>query len=382
MIISSLPGEDSTTQYSKITFFNKGGMGEIYKAWDDTNKKDVAIKLIAILDSADEELLSREIDISSKLISENIVKTNYTGKTDISGVSYFYIVQDFYDNGNLRGAIRSGIPLDECFAMMNDILTGLQAAHSKIIHRDLKPENILIDASGKLVITDFGLAKYIGEKTKTKSFKGGGTIPYMAPECWLLDTNSISMDIYSLGIMFYELLTGKLPINSKSETDWRDFHVYQSLPDISVLRADVSIKLKQIISKMTQKRVQDRYKNTAEIVAALNEVVEQNVQDRKEAERLARIGHSTVMHIQATKLKERQEEDRINEYKKMLNYHIIELFDKLKDIINSVNSSMELEKINIEEHPFNGDLTKRGITISFNDKKISFRFYHHDVIQR
>jgi len=271
MIISSLPGADSSTQYSKIAFFKKGGMGEIYKAWDDTNKKDVAIKLIAILDPADEKLLTREIKISSELVSENIVKTNYTGKTDISGVSYLYIVQDFYDNGNLRNVIRSNIPLDECFAMMNDILTGLQAAHSKIIHRDLKPENILIDASGKLFITDFGLAKYIGEKTQTRSFKGGGTIPYMAPECWLLDTNSISMDIYSLGIMFYELLTGKLPITSGSEADWRDFHVYQSLPDMSLIRADIPIKLKQIVSKMTQKRVQDRYKNTEEMIAALNE---------------------------------------------------------------------------------------------------------------
>ncbi|MFZ2451414.1 MAG: serine/threonine-protein kinase [Methylovulum miyakonense] len=380
MIIDSTSGKNLSEQYFDITFFSKGGMGEIYKAYDNEGKKEVAIKMIAITDENEETLLSREIEASSKLSGKNIVKTNRTGKAKMHGINYLYIVQDFYSNGNLRNSLRENIPLEECFAMMRDILEGLKIVHAEIVHRDLKPENILIDSSGALVITDFGLAKFIDDKTKTKSFKGAGTIPYMAPECWLFDTNSISMDIYSLGIIFYELLTGKLPINAKSENEWRDFHVYEPLPDISALRSNIPIKLKQIITKMTKKRVDERYKNTDEIISSLNEAVEQNKQERKEAERLAAIGHTTAQQIQAVALKKRQEEDRINEYKKFLNYHITDLFEKITLLAESVNSSMEIDKIHLYEHPYKGNLETRKLKIAFNNKTISIEFYSERVI--
>ncbi len=381
MFIESLSGKDSLTQYSQITFFAKGGMGEIYKAYDNVNKKEVAIKLIRIIDPSEEELLIREVDVSSKLDGKNIVKTNYTGKELINSQNYLYIVQEFYSNGNLRELLRNSFSLDKCFTMMNDILLGLQIAHKVIVHRDLKPENILIDSSGSLVITDFGLAKYIDEKTRTKTFKGAGTIPYMAPECWLSDANSISMDIYSSGIIFYELLTGNLPFNSRLESEWRDFHVYQQLPDIGISRPDIPIKLKQIIAKMTQKRTSDRYKNTDEIISALNDALDQTKQDRKEVERLAAIAHSTEQKIQQKNLIEKQSIEQINEYKKSLNFNITELFEKLKSLVNSINSSIELNKIHIEEQLYNGALSRRSLTISFNNKKISLKFYEHNVIE-
>jgi eukaryotic-like serine/threonine-protein kinase len=381
MFIESLSGKDSTTQYSQIDFFAKGGMGEIYKAYDNINQKEVAIKFIHITNQSEEELLIREVDVSSKLDGKNVVKTNYTGKEIINSQSYLYIVQEFYSNGNLRNLLSNSFSLDDCFNMMNDILLGLQIAHKIIVHRDLKPENILIDSSGSLVLTDFGLAKYIDDKTRTKTFKGAGTIPYMAPECWLLDTNSISMDIYSSGIIFYELLTGKLPSESRTEKDWRDFHLYQQLPDITALRPDVPIKLKQIIAKMTQKRSQERYKNVDEIISALNDAFEQTKQDRKEVERLAAIGHSTVQKILQKQLMEKQKLDEINEYKKFINYHITDLFEKIKSLGNSINTTMELNKIHIEEHPYNGDLACRKLIISFNDKKVSLKFYNQDVIK-
>ena len=236
MIVPDLPGKESPTQYSKITYFTKGGMGEIYKGYDTINKTDVAIKLIHIVNADEEQLLNREIQIATNLSGKYIVTTHDTGKVDISGNTFIFIVQDFYQNGNLRNIIRAGIDIPECFKMMKDILNGLKDAHKLIVHRDLKPENILIGADGTLLITDFGLAKYIDEKTRTKSFKGSGTIPYMAPECWLFEANAIPMDIYSLGVLFFELLTGQLPFSAKTETEWRDFHLYQQLPDITTVR--------------------------------------------------------------------------------------------------------------------------------------------------
>jgi hypothetical protein len=132
---------------------------------------------------------------------------------------------------------------------------------------------------------------------------------------------------------------------------------------------------------MTQKRSQERYKNVDEIISALNDAFEQTKQDSKEVERLAAIGHSTVQKILQKQLMEKQKLDEINEYKKFINYHITDLFEKIKSLGNSINTTMELNKIHIEEHPYNGDLACRKLIISFNDKKVSLKFYNQDVIK-
>jgi len=380
MIIPNLPGTSSDAQYTNITFFTKGGMGEIYKAYDSINKKEVAVKLITIHNSEDKELLEREIEISLKLTDSHIVKTHFSGEIEIAEIEYLYIIQDFYSNGNLKKLINPNIPIEECFSMMNNLLTGLKYAHKIIIHRDLKPENVLINSNNELIITDFGLAKYIDEKTRTKSYKGSGTIPYMAPECWLSDTNSISMDIYSLGIIFFEILTGKLPFYGRAEHEYRDFHVYGQLPNISSLRKDIPVKIMQIITKMTQKRIDDRYRNVNEIIDAMNEAFLQIKNENNEAERLASIGHKTIESKIAHDTKRKKEEDDIKEYKIFLNYHISELFEKIKNLVLQVNSNMEIDKITIKENPFSGNLLNRTLTLSFNRKSLHFEFYNENVI--
>ncbi len=382
MTIPILEGKDSTEQYTNAIFFNKGGMGEIYKATDIINNIDVAIKLIPITSDVEEDLLSRELQASTLLESENIVKTYFTGKVEILSTNYLYIVQHFYSNGNMRNIIQKDTPIEACFNMMLDILNGMNVVHTEIVHRDLKPENILIDESNHLRITDFGLAKFINEKTKTNSFKGAGTIPYMAPECWLFEENTIQMDIYSLGILFYEILTGELPFKAETETVWRDCHLYETLPDISKSRADTPTKVKQIISKMTQKRVHARYINIDEIITALNESIEHSIESNKAVERLASLNHQNTEQIKSEKLKEEQKEQKIAKYKNFLNFHITELFTQLEQIVESVNSRLEENKITIKEHQYYDDLTQRTFSISSNGISASFQFYDYDVIEK
>lgn len=383
MNVPALKGPDSVTQYTNITYFTKGGMGEIYKGTDNIENKIIAVKLIPLVGSDEDILLEREVAVSISLTGKNLVKAHFAGRVEIEGVSYLYIVQDFYSEGNLRRKLREGIELDQCYSMMTDLLMGLSEIHKSVVHRDLKPENILIDDSGSLLITDFGLAKYIDEKTKTRSFKGAGTIPYMAPECWLFERNTPLMDIYSLGIIFFEILTGRLPFNGKSENEWRDFHVYQQLPDISLFRADIPTRLRQIISKMTQKRMVDRFQTAESILSALVEAKSQSVAERKEAERLAEIGHMTLRQIKNEQLKAKQEQDRIVEYCKYLNYHITEYFEKLKELVSSVNMSLEPpQRIAISEGPFKGRLTERKLSISFSGKTISIEFPEWNVIEQ
>jgi eukaryotic-like serine/threonine-protein kinase len=383
MDIPDLEGKKSKTQYTAFSFHAKGGMGEIYKATDREQNCEVAVKLIPIVDPSEMKLLEQEMKVTSSLVGPNIVTSHHHGQITISGRQYLYLVQDFYGNGNLRKLINPGIGLDACYKIFFELLDGLSVAHKSVVHRDLKPENILIDDNGVAVITDFGLAKYVDEKTRSRSFKGAGTIPYMAPECWLLQENTPSMDIYSLGIMFYELLVGSLPFNGKTEAAWRDFHVYQPLPDISSFRQELPTRLKQTIVRMTQKRIPDRYGSAEEVRTSLAEAQTQDIASRREAERLASIGHSTLAAIQQRQMKEQQEKDRITEYCKALNFNISEYFEKLKQLVNSVNQGLDPKnRIMVVEKPYNGRLTERTLSLTFNGRSIYVTFPDWDYLDQ
>ena len=374
--------DDRGRKYSHFVPYKKGGMGEIYKGYEEINNNEVVIKLIAIFDSAEEELLSRELDACRHFSHKNLVETYITGKIIIDAGNYLFIIQKFYPNGNLRSIIKENIPFDKCFTLMLDILLGMQEMHKNIVHRDMKPENILIDSDEHLVITDFGLAKYINDKTRTNSFKGSGTIPYMAPECWMGDTNTVAMDIYAAGIIFFEILTGKHPYNAKTETEWREQHIYEPLPDITAYRNGINTKIKQIIQKMVEKRVSDRYKNVDEIISSITEAIRLQASDSRDIERLASMGNFVIQQENAANLRAAEEEAKKNRWIKLLNYHITELFNKVIANVNAINNRLETHKIIIEQSPIDITNTKRQLSLKFNKQGVSFSFGNYDTVER
>lgn len=381
-MIPNLNGPKQKEQYINLTFLDKGGMGQVYKAYDDANKIDVAIKLIPIKSKEEETLLSREVQISQEIESNNLVKTYYCDKKTLHGTEYFYIVQHFYPNGNLRTKIQKDIPFENCLKMFIDLLQGLKALHTKIIHRDLKPENILIDDNDNLVITDFGLAKFIGEITKTRSFKGSGTIPYMSPECWLMQENKIQMDIYSLGIIFYELLTGAFPFNGTTEEEWRDSHLFEPLPDIDQSRGGVPVKIKQVISKMTNKRANERYSCVEEIIGSIQESIKQNEEANKELEKLASISHKKTDETKAEKLKQEQEKQEKEKFKKFIDYHINELKGRVKSIVEKFNSRIEENKIVFSDKSKTSYKQYATFNIFINGIYAVFEFFDTEAIAK
>jgi serine/threonine protein kinase len=235
MNIESLRGQISDTQYKEIHFFRKGGMGEIYSAIDSDSGLKKAIKIVPIENDEEFGLLQSEFDISTELVHKNIIDTEYYNEFNSAGVRYMYCVMPFNEMGSLRDLLKKQsdkFSLRDSLKLMSDLAEGLAYAHKKVVHRDLKPENILLDENSNLQICDFGLAKLIDAKTRTKTFKGSGTLPYMAPECWMFDSNTVLMDIYSLGIIFYEILVLEMPFIGKSENEFRDKHLYEALPNI------------------------------------------------------------------------------------------------------------------------------------------------------
>lgn len=380
MIIDTLKGLDDDNQYTNFTYLTQGGMGYVFTAFDNSNNQDVVVKLIPIPQKEDEDLFSRELIVSEDLSSPNLVETFYCNKTTINNNDYFYIVQKYYPQGNLRTRIQPNIDYDTCITMFLDLLEGLKVLHTKIIHRDLKPENILIDNDNKLLITDFGLAKFVGEKTKTRSFKGGGTYPYMSPECWLMQDNQIQMDIYSLGIIFYEILTGEFPFDGKTEQEWQSCHIYDQLPNIDDKRSGVSAKVKQIISKMTNKRAKERYANVEEIIHAINQSIEQEKEENAALEKLAAKGHQKSEEIKQTRLKQQQETEKKEEFKKFINLHIQELKNLIESQVKKYNSRVEDNHISLIEKP-RIPKTDNNFSIKLNRISGFFEFFDYEALK-
>lgn len=371
--------------YINLTYFTKGGMGEIYKAVEKNSGEEVIVKFIRIFSDELKDLQKREIDISIEFNHKNIVRTRDVGEAILeNGEKCFYIVQDFYKNGNLRNVIRSPKTFDIWYSQIIDILYGMKEIHKRIVHRDLKPENTLIDDDGHLRISDFGLSKYIEDATQTKTFKGKGTLPYMAPECWKGEKNTPAMDIYSLGIMFFEIITGNLPMELfRTEDEFRNWHRFELMPSISKHRNDIPLKVNQIIQKMTQKSVNDRYASIDEVIAefeSVENIIRNGQTENSSLAAIAQMADFSDQRKTQEKLaleKKRQEEI---EFKNTLDFSVKNLYSDIQNKIETVNSSLSQTKIEfrIANHHDKPD----SLFVSYDKNNFSVNFLRYDAIKK
>jgi predicted Ser/Thr protein kinase len=208
-------------QFDQIEFIGRGGMGVVYKARQKNLDRPVALKVLLPEVAGSPgfaERFAREARAMARLSHPNIVAVHDFGCVDNSGVELCYFSMEFVDGSNLRGLIKQLTP-SQALAIVPQICEALQYAHDiGIIHRDIKPENILVDKKGRVKIADFGLAKLLqtarspSDYTLTRPDLVMGTPSYMAPEQMERPTEvDHRADLYSLGVVFYEMLTGQLP---------------------------------------------------------------------------------------------------------------------------------------------------------------------------
>jgi serine/threonine protein kinase len=247
-------------------FLGQGAFGEVHRAVGETSGRVVAVKLLPLGALADQEskiALLNEIKTAQQIKHPNVVQVLYVNDGAASAIGP-YAVMEFISGGNLANVLRAGaqIPLERAIEMMLDIAQGTQAINAKLIHRDIKPDNILIEGT-KLKIGDFGISKFVDESTRHYTFKGVQHRAYMAPENWENQGNTILIDVYSVGLVFYEMLTLKHPLlphvkDPNNFLDWRAAHLYQPCPDVRTSRNDVPLSIAQLLSRMVGKRPGDR----------------------------------------------------------------------------------------------------------------------------
>jgi serine/threonine-protein kinase len=211
-----LPGSVVAGRYRIITLLGRGGMGEVYRADDLTLGQPVALKFLPSRAGSDEGLLERfrnEVRVARKVSHPNVCRVYDVG--DVDGQAFF--TMEYVDGEDLASLLRriGRLPQDKALDIARQLCAGLAAAHAKgVLHRDMKPANVMLDGRGQVVITDFGLAGVVGQIQGADV--RSGTPAYMAPEQLAGEEVSVRSDIYSLGLVLYEVFTGKRALSEKS----------------------------------------------------------------------------------------------------------------------------------------------------------------------
>ena len=187
-----------------------------------------------------------------------------------------YIVFEYVEGETLKERIRrlGRLPITEAVAYAIEIARALGAAHARhIVHRDVKPQNVLIDEEGSAKVTDFGIARTLDEEGLTADGRVLGTTDYVSPEQALGQPVTGQSDLYSLGVVLYEMLTGEVPFKGENQVAVAMKHVREALPDVQSKRPEVSAALAAVVDTATAKRQEDRYADDAELIADLEDVL-------------------------------------------------------------------------------------------------------------
>jgi serine/threonine protein kinase len=273
--LDSLEGQN-LGKYRVLEALGRGGMARVYRAYHPQLDRYVAIKVLRSDLVEEEEFLARfkrEARAVAALRHPNIVQVY---DFDVRSGLYF-MVMELLEGDTLRRRLNDyqaqgeKMPLGEVVRILLDVLEGLAYAHSEdMIHRDVKPANILLTRRGQAVLTDFGIAQIIGGTRYTVSGALMGTLSYMAPEQGLEGQCDARSDIYSLGIVFYEMLTGEPPFDAETPLAILLKHVNDPLPLPRKMVPSIPKWLERVVLKSLAKRPADRYQSAEEMSAALH----------------------------------------------------------------------------------------------------------------
>jgi serine/threonine protein kinase/tetratricopeptide (TPR) repeat protein len=260
------------SHYKILAKLGEGGMGVVYKAKDTKLKRTVALKFLSaiVLGGEEKNRFLREAQAAAALNHPNIC-TIYE-IDEVEGQSF--IAMEFVEGQSLKAKIEAGpLKLDEALNIVMQVAEGLQAAHEKkITHRDIKPANIMLKTKGQAKIMDFGLAKLAGRTIITKEGATLGTTAYMSPEQGRGEEVDQRTDIWALGVVLYEMITGQLPFKGLYEQAVVYSILNENPEPLTSLRTGVPMELERVVNKCLEKQAAHRYQHADDLLADLRRV--------------------------------------------------------------------------------------------------------------
>ena len=291
--LSSLePGAVLANRYEIVKLLGEGGMGAVYRARDQELEREVALKVIRPELARNAQVLQRfkqELILARQVTHRNIIRIFDLGQAE--GIRF--ITMEFIEGEDVAQMLsrRGKVPAQEAVAIITQVARGLDAAHSEgVVHRDLKPQNVMVDAQGKCCVMDFGIARSMDAASMTRTGALLGTPTYMSPEQAQGLKVDARSDLYTLGIIFYELLTGKPPFEADNPMATLLRRVQEKPTPAIEVEPSIPKPVNDMVMKLLATKPEDRYQTASEIVAEL---------DAAEAVRTGRTtGSAQVIEVQ------------------------------------------------------------------------------------
>jgi len=272
-------GQSLNGRYKIEALLGKGGMSAVYKALDPNLKRVVAIKLIHPHLSTEEDFIhrfKREAAAVAALRHQNIIQV-YDFNTDND---VHYMVLEFVPGETLQDRLKhlkssnTKMPVAQAIRIMINVCDALTYAHKQgMIHRDIKPANIMLNVHGDAILMDFGIVKLLDDTTHTATGAVVGTARYMSPEVIRSEVPDERSDLYSLGVTFYEMLSGDPPFDAPSAMSLLMRHLNDPVPDLNSKRADLAPELIRIVNKSLEKDRGNRYRSASEMAGDLRRIL-------------------------------------------------------------------------------------------------------------
>jgi serine/threonine protein kinase len=329
-----------------------GGMGEVYlgSRLDDL-AIHVAIKVpLGALPPEDKATFLREADAARRVSSPYVVSVVDWGN-DPPFIAFEYMQGGTLDQELRRREGEQQFWSErELVGHFRELALAMKAINERVIHRDLKPQNIFLDGD-TLKVSDFGIAKYVGELTRSRTFKGWGSAPYMAPESFRAESVDWRADQYALGVILYEMASLRRPfVGSFDELE--KAHLYQAAPRLNVAELGLSQRLATLVAKMLEKQVVDRFGSWDSVLGELDAIerrLESAVERRPDplADRVA----AGIEQVRARNLSQQQAAEdaarRVHERDELVDYWAARFFDAVKERVRAINENIGTEAVEV-----------------------------------
>ncbi len=355
-----IPGPEGSDPLKLVAPLGNGAFGMVYSAVDGDGRR-FAVKFPQLgLFAGESERLAfmNEVQAAETIQHPNVLPVLHVVADADEGP--VYLVLEFADGGTLaerlRSARDSGQQLDQELVLQwtRDLVSGMAAINDRMLHRDVKPDNILF-VEDVLKVSDFGLSKLVGAATRTRSFKGGQQVYYMAPEGWLGQKNDIQLDMYAVGITVFEMAALTYPY--KAPTDPHDLdalkemHLTQVPRSLRDVRPDLPARLSDLVTRLMEKRPSDRYSSWTLVAEALGAIHTDSTKGGARASIRNLVSHAQARRTASTEARVREEATRRQaaELRKIDEYQADRLREQLHAIITEFNAASEAGEIRVLE---------------------------------